>query len=134
MKIIFILINLMLAQLVSAQDYDKNMQEALLTWKNGNAREASAAFGQIAEHSTDQWLPNYYVALVNATESFKLQDYNEADAVLQKAQKAITTELDKSPENTELMVVQALIYTGYLAKDPMMNGAIYYAKVVELYD
>ena len=79
-------------------------------------------------------MPNYYVALVNATESFKLQDYNEADAVLQKAQKAIATELDKSPENTELMVVQALIYTGYLAKDPMMNVAIYYPKVIELYD
>ncbi len=133
MKIILLLINLMLAQLLSAQDYDQNMQKALDSWHEGNAVEASAQFEKIAESTTDKWLPNYYVGLVNATEAFKIEDYNQADAILKKGQKAMDAALVKSPENPELLVVQALIYTAYLAKDPMMNGQIYYPKVSEIY-
>lgn len=133
MKIILLLINLILAQLLSAQDYDQNMQKALDSWHEVNAVEASAQFEKITESTTDKWLPNYYVGLINATEAFKVQDYNQADAMLKKGQKAMDAELEKSPENPELLVVQALIYTAYLAKDPMMNGQLYYPKVSEIY-
>jgi len=133
MKIILLLINLALAQLLSAQDYDQNMQKALESWHAGNAVEASAQFEKIAESTKDKWLPNYYVGLVNATGAFNVQDYNQADAMLKKGQTAMDTELAKSPENPELLVVQALIYTAYLAKDPAMNGQLYYPKVNEIY-
>lgn len=133
MKIILLLINLMLAQLLSAQDYDQNMQKALDSWHEGNNVEASAEFEKIADSTTHEWLPNYYVGMVNATEAFKVEDYDQADAMLKKGLKAIDAELANSPDNPELLVVQALLYTAYLAKDPMMNGQLYYPKVSEIY-
>ena len=133
MKIILLLINLVLAQLLSAQDYEQNMQQALETWHTGNATEASAQFEKIATANTNEWLPNYYVGLVNATQAFEVEDYNTADKMLTRAQTAIDNEIKKTPENAELMVVQALIYTAYMAKDPMMNGQLYYPKVTKLY-
>ncbi|HEA29270.1 MAG TPA: hypothetical protein ENH91_04640 [Leeuwenhoekiella sp.] len=133
MKIILLLINLLIAQLLSAQAYDNNMQKALATWHEGNAVEASAQFEKIASSSSEKWLPNYYVGLVNATEAFRTEDYEKADAMLKKAQHAIDSELEKMPENAELMVVQALIYTAYITKDPMMNGQQYAPKINAIY-
>ena len=133
MKIVLLLINLVLAQVLSAQDYDQNMKNALKNWKAGKATEAAAQFEKIAASTSDQWLPNYYVGLVNTTSAFEVLNTPRADTLLKKAEKAIGVELEKTPKNAELLVVRALILTAYLAKNPMEYGQSYYPKVNQIY-
>jgi hypothetical protein len=132
---IITLIALFVTTLLSAQTpYEKGMQKALQTWRDGNPTEASAQFERIASVEKNNWLPNYYVALVNTTSAFGTKDSDQISALLTKAQTALDIELDKNPKNPELLVLQAMIHTAYIASDPMTYGMILSGKVMELYN
>lgn len=121
--------------MLSAQtQYETGMQKAFSLWGEGKNAEASAMFERIALAEKDNWLPNYYVALVNTTSSFQTQDKNQITALLAKAQEALNKELDKNPENPELLVMQAMINTGWIVADPMTNGMKLSAKTIAIYD
>lgn len=113
--------------------YEQGMGKAFSLWKEGKNTEASAMFERIASAEKNNWLPNYYVALVNTTTSFGTKDKETVNALLTKAQAALDIEMAKDPENAELMVMQAMIYTGWIAFDPMTNGMTLSGKVMELY-
>src|SRR5690606_12340065 len=70
----------------------------------------------------NDWLPNNYVALVNTTAAFESKDEKRGNALLTKAQTALDVELAKHPNNAELLVVQAMIHTAWIAVEPMTNG------------
>lgn len=124
-----------ITSLVSAQSqYETGMQKAFGLWGEGKDTEASAMFERIASAEKDNWLPNYYVALVNSTSAFKTKDKTQISALLGKAQEALDKELDKNPNNAELLVVQALINTAWIVADPMTNGMKLSAKTVEIYN
>lgn len=133
MKIILLLLSLFISVLANAQDYNTRMQKAIDTWYEGNAIEASNQFESIADSSPEEWLPNYYVGLVNATMAFRIEDEEKQDQSIKKALSAIESELEKSPNNAELLVVKALSYTVYLAQAPRKNGPKYYPKVMRIY-
>ena len=107
---------------IAQPDYEKNMYKAFQLWEEGNPDEASALFERIATVETAAWLPNYYVALVNTTTAFESKDEKRVNALLTKAQTALDVELAKHPNNAELLVVQAMIHTAWIAFDPMTNG------------
>ena len=126
---------LFITSLVSAQSqYESGMQKAFALWGEGKNTEASAMFERIASAEKDNWLPNYYVALVNSTSAFKTKDKTQIAALLGKAQEALDKELDKNPNNSELLVIQALINTAWIVADPMTNGMKLSAKTVEIYN
>ena len=52
---------------------------------------------------------------------------------MSKAQKALDAEMDKNPNNAELLVMQAMIHTAWIAFDPMTNGQKLSGTVMELY-
>lgn len=125
---------LFVTSLMAAQTpYENGMKKALQTWRDGNASEASAQFERIASVEKDNYLPNYYVALVNTTAAFGTKDRNQISALLTKAQTALDIELDKNPKNPELLVVQAMLHTAYIASDPMTYGMVLSGKVMEIY-
>ncbi|HSD15027.1 MAG TPA: hypothetical protein VLB74_10300 [Flavobacterium sp.] len=113
--------------------YEQGMGKAMGLWKEGKSVEATAVFERIASVEKTNWLPNYYVALINTIEVFKLQDKSKAPALLDKAQLALDDATAVSPNNPELMVVQALIYTAWIVQDPMANGMKYSGKAMEQY-
>ncbi|MCG2611054.1 hypothetical protein LZZ90_05995 [Flavobacterium sp. SM15] len=113
--------------------YEQGMGKALGLWKEGKATEATAIFERIASVEKNNWLPNYYVALVNTIETFKSKDKSKNPAYLDKAQIALDDATAISPNNPELMVVQALIYTAWIVQDPMTNGMKYSSKTMEQY-
>lgn len=113
--------------------YEQGMSKAFALWGEGKNTEASAMFERIASAEKNNWLPNYYVALVNTTTSFGIKDKETVNALLTKAQSALDIEMVKDPENPELMVMQAMVYTGWIAFDPMTNGMALSGKVMELY-
>lgn len=121
--------------LVGAQtQYEQGMQKAFALWGEGKTSEASALFERIASAEKNNWLPNYYVALVNTSTSFLIKDKNQVASLLTKSQESLDKELDKNPENPELLVMQAMINTAWIVADPMTNGMKLSAKTIEIYD
>lgn len=133
-RLIFTIVFFVTSMLSAQTQYETGMQKAFSLWGEGKSAEASAMFERIALAEKDNWLPNYYVALVNTTSSFQTQDKNQITALLAKAQEALNKELDKNPENPELLVMQAMINTGWIVADPMTNGMKLSAKTIAIYD
>ena len=127
-------IALFICSLLSAQgQFEQGMGKAFQLWGEGKNTEASDLFERIAAAEKTSWLPNYYVALVNTTAAFRTKDQSQINLLLSKAQKAVDVEMDKNPNNAELLVIQAMIHTAWIAFDPMTNGAKLSGKVMELY-
>ena len=123
-----------ITSLVSAQgQFEQGMGKAFQLWGEGKNTEASAMFERIAAAEKTSWLPNYYVALVNTTTAFGTKDKEQIDLLLTKAQNALDVELIKTPNNAELLVMQAMIHTAWIAFDPMTNGQKLSGKVMEIY-
>jgi len=134
MKKIIIIIALFAAVISSAQgQFEQGMGKAFQLWGEGKNNEASDMFERIAAAEKNNWLPNYYVALVNTTSSFTTQDKTLVNALLDKAQNALDVEMIKDQNNSELYCMQALIYTAWVVADPMTNGMKFSPKVMEAY-
>ena len=131
---IIITIVFFITSLVSAQgQFEQGMGKAFQLWGEGKNTEASALFERIAAAEKTSWLPNYYVALVNTTTAFGTKDKEQINSLLTKAQNALDVELIKTPNNPELIVMQAMIHTAWIAFDPMTNGQKLSGTVMGLY-
>ena len=134
MKKIITTIALFVSVITFAQgQFEQGMVKAFQLWGEGKNTEASAMFERIAAAEKNSWLPNYYVALVNTTTAFGTKDAAQISLLLDKAQNALDVELIKTPNNPELLVMQAMIHTAWIAFDPMTNGQKLSGKVMELY-
>ena len=134
MRNIITTITLFVAVIASAQSqFEQGMGKAFQLWGEGKNTEASAMFERIAAAEPSSWLPNYYVALVNTTTAFGTKDKEQISLLLDKAQNALDVELIKTPNNAELLVMQAMIHTAWIVYDPMTNGQKLSGTVMELY-
>lgn len=133
-KVVFILALTLASLTMMAQgNYEQGMQTAFQLWEEGKNQEASALFERIAAAEKENWLPNYYLALVNTTTAFQTKDSKQVSALLSSAQAALDVELDKDAYNVELMVLQAMIHTAWIAHDPMTNGQRLSGTVMQMY-
>ena len=88
---------LFICSLLAAQgQYEQGMGKAFQLWGEGKNTEAAALFERIAAVEKNNWLPNYYVALVNTTTAFRTKGKDEVTALLTKAQNALDVELIKN--------------------------------------
>jgi hypothetical protein len=125
---------LFICSLLSAQgQFEQGMGTAFGLWGAGKNTEASAMFERIASAEKNNWLPNYYVALVNTTTAFRTKEKEQIDFLLTKAQDVLDIEMIKDQNNPELLVMQAMIHTAWIAFDPMTNGQKLSGKVMALY-
>jgi tetratricopeptide (TPR) repeat protein len=135
MKTIITFITFLVVSLASAQgQFEQGMGKAFGLWGEGKSSEASALFERIASAEKNNWLPNYYVALVNTTDAFDPKNKVNVPALLDKAQKALDEAAGISFDNPEIMVLQAMIYTAWLVQDPMTNGMKYSALAMKEYE
>jgi hypothetical protein len=113
--------------------FEQSMGESLALWGQGKPSDASAKLERIASVEKTNWLPNYYLGMINTTEAFKPENKDNAPALLEKAQKAVDEAAIISPNNPEIMVLQAMVYTAWIVQDPMTNGMKYSNKAMEQY-
>ncbi len=113
--------------------FEQGMGKAFATWGEGRNTEAAAMFERIAAAEQGEWLPDYYTSLINTIAAFQTQNKDEVFAYLTKAQQAYDNAAGKEQNNAELLVLQAMIHTGYIAHDPMTYGRTLSGKVKELY-
>ena len=134
MQKLIIISVLFATSLISAQsNYEKGMQKAFELWGSNNPVEASNMFERIANAEPDNWLPAYYAAQVNIVYSFGLKDEEKLNAQLKKAQDLIHDATAISKNNPEILVLQALLYTAWVAYDGATYGMSMSPKVEALY-
>ena len=134
MKTIITVFAFFICSLLSAQSqFEQGMGRAMQLWGEGKDTEAVATFERIASVEKTNWLPNYYIAFINTINAFGTKDKEKVNALLTKAQDAIDNASAISPNNSEIMVVQAMLYTAILVQDPMNNGQKYSPLVMEQY-
>ncbi|WP_264521925.1 hypothetical protein [Flavobacterium sp. N1994] len=135
MKTIITSFALFICSLLSAQtQYEQGMGKAMQLWGQGKDTEAVATFERIASVEKTNWLPNYYIAFICTIDVFGAKDKTQVPALLTKAQNALDNATVISPNNPEIMVVQAMLYTAILIQDPMTNGQKYSGLALEQYN
>jgi hypothetical protein len=132
MQKIALILALCITGVIGAQNYEKGMQKAFELWKD-NPTEASNLFERIAKAETDNWLPAYYAAQVNIIQSFGEKDKEKLTAQLKKAQDLINDATAISKNNPEIIVLQALLHTAWVAYDGATYGMTLSPKVAALY-
>ncbi len=134
MEKLLIILALAVSSIMQSQgNYEQGMDQALQLWEENKVEEASVLFERIASAEQGNWLPNYYIALVNTTSAFETKDFNKMSQMLTIAQTSLDIELDKTPKNVELLVMQAMIHTAWIAFDPMSYGQKLSPSVMQLY-
>lgn len=134
MEKVLIILALAISGLIQGQqNYEQGMEEAFQLWEEGKNEEATALFEMAASEGKENWLPNYYIALVNTTSAFNTRDYNKLSDLLKIAQTSLDIELVENPNNVELLVMQAMIHTAWIAFDPMSYGQKLSPSVMKLY-
>lgn len=120
MEKVLLIITLALSMLSTAQNnFEQGMQQAFSLWGENKNSEAAALFDRIAQVEKDSWLPGYYAALVNTTTAFSTQDTQKVTELLTQAQKSLDEVLLTHENNAEILVMQAMIHTAWVAHDPM---------------
>lgn len=131
-KLIIILVLIVSGVISSQTNYEKGMQNAFDLWES-NPMEASNLFERIAKAEPDNWLPSYYAAQINIVNSFGEQDKEKLTARLAKAQNLLNESKAIFKDNSELLVMEALLNTAWVAYDGATYGMTLTGKIVALY-
>ena len=134
MKNLIIILLVLVSGVATAQaNFEKGMQKAFSLWQEGKVDEAENVFERISNAEIDQWLPHYYIAQINSNKSWGQKDETTLKAQLDKAQEHINSAMALSKDNPEIMVLQAHVFTNWVAYDGMTYGMKYSGKITELY-
>jgi len=134
MKELSIIALLLVSAITIAQtNYEQGMQKAFELWGQNNPTEASNFFERIAKAEPDNWLPLYYAAQINIVNSFGERNEEKLSSQLKKAQDLINDATAISKNNPEILVLQALLHTAWIAFDGATYGMTLSGKVVVLY-
>lgn len=88
-------------------------------------------FQRIAENETTEWLPAYYNGLCIAIYSFVEKDKSKVDPLLDQAQLMVDKALKTNAKESEIWILQGMLYQGRIMVDPMTRGQLYIQKANE---
>lgn len=131
--LVVIILGAITPNITAQPNYEKGMQKAFELWNANKLDEAQNLFERISKAETEKWLPHYYIAQINSLKSWNEKDEAILKAQLDKAQQHLDLAFSKSENNAELLVMQAQVYTNWVAFDGMKYGMTYSAKISELY-
>lgn len=134
MKNLIIIVLLVITGITQAQtNFEKGMTKAFELWQADKTDEAENMFERIAKAEPEAWLPHYYIAQINSLKSWATKDATALKVQLGKAQNHLDLAMTINENNAELIVMQALVYTNWVAFDGMTYGMKYSGKVNQLY-
>jgi len=134
MKNLITIVLLVITGITQAQtNFEKGMTKAFELWQADKTDEAENMFERIAKAEPKAWLPHYYIAQINSLKSWDTKDAKVLKVQLGKAQNHLDLAMTINENNAELIVMQALVYTNWIAFDGMTYGMKYSGKVNQLY-
>lgn len=132
-KIIIILVCSISLAMTAQTSYEKCMQQAFSLWGQQKNIESINLFERIAVAEKSNWLPYYYAAQIEIISSFGEQDLSVLDSNLKKGQAYLDQAKEISKNNPELLILQALLHTVWVAYDGATYGRKYSKKITKLY-
>ncbi|MDT7832819.1 hypothetical protein RQM59_10545 [Flavobacteriaceae bacterium S356] len=134
MKKLCLFIGVLFALNTSAQtQYEKGMTKAFELWGQGKLTASANLFERISKAEKDNWLPSYYAGYVTVMSAFGIKDEATLKVTLDKAKSLLGAAEAISPNNPEIMIMQALHNTAYIAFDGQKYGMTLSGKNVEIY-
>lgn len=118
---------------VSQSKYEDGMRKAFELWGEEKPWEAANLFERISTAEVDNWLPAYYAAQINVIYSFEEKDVAKLKAQMEKAQEFMNVAKSISKDNAELLILDALWHTVWIAYDGQQYGMKYSGKVAQLH-
>ncbi len=109
------------------------MTRAFELWKEGKLTEVSNLFERISKAEKDNWLPPFYAGYIQVLSAFGVKDESVLKAKIDKARLFLDEAAKISPNNPEIMIIQALANTAYIAFDGQKYGMTLSGKNVEIY-
>ena len=134
MKKLFLFIGILMSLNVAAQSkYQKGMQKAFTLWGEGKNTEASQLFERISKAEPQNWLPPFYAAQIEILGAFGVKEEATLTAKLNKAKEFLNNAKSNSENNPEIMIIEALLNTAYIAFDGQKYGMTLSGKNAQLY-
>lgn len=131
-KLLLISLGLFAGSLFAQTPYESSMKKALGFWSEQKNEEAAALFQRIAKVDKEQWLPNYYQALIYTTSALREPVKEKKEALIQQANQIISS-VDSSTKSAEWYVVEALAKIAELTIDPMQKAPTLSPQIVMAY-
>ena len=113
--------------------YEAGMQKALDLWGAEKPWEAVNQFERIAAAEPNEWLPPYYASLIGVINGFGMKDEAKLKDQLDRSMGFLKDAKAISKDKPELLILEALWYTVWVAYDGARFGMTYSAKVSQLY-
>jgi len=131
---IFIIISILFCYTSQGQtNEDIAMKKALLLWQNHKTDQSCMLFERISNNNTTNWLAPYYISLINITQVLDNSKTINSDIKLNTAKKNIHLAYLRNPDISEILCIEALLYTAELASDPMNKGRQLVPKIITKY-
>jgi hypothetical protein len=118
------------------QRFNKAMKENLTQLRSQsdqiNYLELGDKFQSVAEKNENRVEPLYYAAYCYILGSWSIEDIAKKTTILDKAKSEIEKAQKLSPDNDELLVLEAFYFQAMIMLNPRMNGQIYSGKATSL--
>lgn len=93
--------------------------------------DLSNKFQRISEVEPTEWLPAYYSALCITLYSFGETDKTKVDLLLDQAQTILDKTIKIKPDESELWVIQGMLFQARIMVDPMTRGQNFAMKATQ---
>jgi hypothetical protein len=135
-KALFILFVLIFSRKITGNDtlyyslLRKSIDLAGEEYKLENFRQLANCSERILLVYKNEWLPYYYDAWANINMSFIQTREEEKEMYCNRAQALLDDAIKIKPGESELFVLQSLLYYARMSISPMINGPLYLPKAV----
>ena len=109
------------------------MQKALDLWGENKPNEAVNLFERITTAEPNEWLPPFYVSYITTIQGFGEKDAAKLKTQMDKALEFLNMAKAISKDNPELLILDALWHTVWVAYDGATYGMKYGGKVSMIY-
>jgi len=97
-------------------------------YKLENYRQLANCCERIIMISNDDWIPYYYCAYACINMGFIETDESIVEMFCDRAQELLDTAFKTEPGESEIYVLQSMLYFARMAISPMINGPLYLPK------
>lgn len=115
MKTLVLLTALVINQVMMAGNYHETMKQTIEKIQNCTSidelNQLAALFTRIGDAEKDEWLPRYYACYAYSRTVHFMSDGDSIDSALDKAQAIMDDLLKSKAEESEVHVLQAMIYS-----------------------
>ena len=132
-KLLIITIVLISFSGISQTQYQKGMQKALDLWGENKPNEAINLFERITTAEPNEWLPPFYVSYITTIQGFGEKDVAKLKTQMDKALEFLNNAKAISKDNPEILILDALWHTVWVAYDGATYGMKYGGKVSMIY-